>query len=76
MRRIWPGWSPYVPPTCKSRRKEVNQVLKQRIIAMVLGLALLAAIVGSAGVVADELGLSLTREAHACNVSGSSGGGC
>lgn len=51
-------------------------MLKQRIIAVITGLVLLAAVAGSVGVVADELGLSLTRAAHACNVSGSSGGGC
>lgn len=50
-------------------------MLKQRIIAVITGLVLLVAVAGSVGVVADELGLSLTREAHACEASGS-GGGC
>ena len=50
-------------------------MLKKRIISVLTGLALLAAVAGSAGIVADELGLDLTREAYACNVGGS-GGGC
>jgi hypothetical protein len=51
-------------------------MLKKRIIAVFMGLALLAAVVGSSGVVADSLGLSVTSQVHACNVAGSSGGGC
>jgi hypothetical protein len=51
-------------------------MLKKRIIAVVAGLALLAAIAGSAGIVADEMGLAVTSSAHACVASGSSGGGC
>lgn len=50
-------------------------MLKQRIFKFVVTLALLAA-VGSAGVVADTLGLSATPAAHACSTSSSSGGGC
>lgn len=51
-------------------------MLKKRIIALVTGLALLLAVAGASGVVADSLGFALTAPAHACNTSGSSGGGC
>jgi hypothetical protein len=51
-------------------------MLKQRLIKVVVGLALLAAVAGSSGVVADSLGLSVTPQVHACNNVGSSGGGC
>ena len=51
-------------------------MLKQRIIKVVVGLALLAAVTGSSGIVADSLGLQGTSPAHACNASGQSGGGC
>ncbi|MBN1220254.1 MAG: hypothetical protein JXM69_15100 [Anaerolineae bacterium] len=51
-------------------------MLKKRIIAVATGLALLAVIAGASGIVADELGLAITQKAHACNISGSSGGGC
>jgi hypothetical protein len=51
-------------------------MLKKRIIAVITGLALLAAITGSSGVVVDSLGLSMTSQVHACNASGASGGGC
>ena len=50
-------------------------MLKKRIIAFVAGLALLAAVAGS-GIVADELGLSVTLPAQACSSNGSGGGGC
>lgn len=51
-------------------------MLKQRIITVLAGLALLLAVAGSAGGVADSLGLAVTPHAHACQNSGSSGGGC
>ena len=51
-------------------------MLKQRIFKVVIGLAMLAAVLGSSGIVADSFGLSLTPEAHACNASGGSTGGC
>lgn len=51
-------------------------MLKKRIIAVVAGLALLAAATGSSGIVADSLGLSVTAPAYACSSGGSSGGGC
>jgi hypothetical protein len=50
--------------------------LKKRIWAVVTGLALLAAVAGSSGLVADQLGLSLTSPAHACNEQSGAGGGC
>ena len=50
-------------------------MLKKRIIAVIAGLALLAAIAGSSGILADSLGLAVTSQVHACSVSGS-GGGC
>ncbi|HRV92629.1 MAG TPA: hypothetical protein P5526_10740 [Anaerolineae bacterium] len=51
-------------------------MLKKRIIAVLTGLALLAAVAGSVGIVADEAGLSVTAPAHACSHPGNSGGGC
>lgn len=51
-------------------------MLKQRFLAILAGLALLLAAVGSTGIVADSLGLTATTPAHACDVSGGSGGGC
>lgn len=51
-------------------------MFKQRIIKVVVGLALLAAVAGSSGLVADSLGLAVTSPAHACNEPSSGGGGC
>jgi hypothetical protein len=51
-------------------------MLKQRVIAVLVGLALLMAVAGSSGIVADSLGLSVTSPAHACHNGSSSGGGC
>jgi hypothetical protein len=50
-------------------------MLKKRIVAFVTGLALLLAVAGASGVVADSLGFAVTSSAHACTPSGS-GGGC
>ncbi len=50
-------------------------MLKQRIVKVIVGLALLAA-VGGTGVVADSFGLVTISQAHACSAAGSSGGGC
>jgi len=57
-------------------------VLKQQIIGVLTGLVLLAVVAGSAGVVGDSLGWSVTSQAQACSGSacqcsgGSGGGGC
>jgi len=51
-------------------------MLKKRILSVITGLALLAAVAGSAGIVADSLGLAVTPQVLACNSSGSAGGGC
>ncbi|MCB0194427.1 MAG: hypothetical protein KDJ65_20930 [Anaerolineae bacterium] len=51
-------------------------MLKKRIVAIIAGLALLAAVAGSSGIVADSIGLSVTPSAHACNNGSSTGGGC
>jgi len=51
-------------------------MFKQRIFKVIVGLALLAAVAGSAEVVADSLGLAVTPQTHACQNGGSSGGGC
>lgn len=50
-------------------------MLKKRLIAVITGLALLLAVAGVPGVVADSLGFSVTSQAHACSPQGS-GGGC
>lgn len=57
-------------------------MLKQRLIAVLTGIALMMAVAGVSGVVADSLGLSVTSPAYACGSSGchcngsGSGGGC
>jgi hypothetical protein len=50
-------------------------MLKKRVVAFVTSLALLLAVAGASGVVADSLGFDVTSPAHACNPA-SSGGGC
>lgn len=49
-------------------------MLKKRILSVLTGLLLLAAVAGSSGIAADWLGWSLTTPTHACNEH--SGGGC
>lgn len=51
-------------------------MLKQRIIKVMVSLALLAALMGSYGIVADSLGHTVTAQAHACGSTQGSGGGC
>lgn len=51
-------------------------MLKQRFLAVLTGIALLLAVAGVSGVVADSFGLAVTTTAHACSTSGSGGGGC
>lgn len=48
-------------------------MLKKRIINLVIAIALLTALVGGSGIVADALGFAVTGQAYAC--SGSGGGG-
>ena len=45
-------------------------MLKKRIINLVIAIALLATVIGSSGIVADELGLAVTGQAYACTGSG------
>jgi hypothetical protein len=51
-------------------------MLKQRMIKVLVGLALLLTVAGSTGIVADAVGLSVTSPAFACQNGGGSGGGC
>ena len=51
-------------------------MLKKRIIKWVIAAALLVAVTGGVGIVADQLGLPVTASAHACATGSSSGGGC
>lgn len=51
-------------------------MLKQRLFSVLAGLAMLAAVAGSSGIVADWLGLQVTPQAHACQEPSGSGGGC
>ena len=51
-------------------------MLKKRIIAVLAGFALLLAVTGSSGIVADSLGLPVTTPAYACPNGSGSGGGC
>ena len=57
-------------------KRRFVEMLKQRIVKVLVGLALLAAVAGSSGIVADSLGLPLTAPAHACQDPSSGGGGC
>jgi hypothetical protein len=50
-------------------------MLKKKVLAVFVGLALLGAVVGSSGIVAEWLGVEASP-AHACNDPASSGGGC
>ena len=49
-------------------------MLKKRIIAVLAGLALMAAITGSSGIGGDAFGLDGTSPAYACNSTSGSGG--
>ena len=51
-------------------------MLKKRIINWVIAAALLVAVIGGVGITADELGLSVTTQVHACATGGAGGGGC
>jgi hypothetical protein len=51
-------------------------MLKRRMMAMIVGVALLLAVAAVTGIVVDVYGLDLTSTVHACNSAGSSGGGC
>lgn len=48
--------------------------MKQRLPKVVVGLALVLALAGVTGIVADSLGLSTTSQVYACPHNG--GGGC
>ena len=48
--------------------------MKQRITQVIVGLALLLAVLTGSGIVADSLGLLVTPTVHACG--GGSGGEC
>ena len=51
-------------------------MLKKYVVRFIVAVALLVAVTGSSGLVADSLGLDLTPAAHACQTAGSGGGGC
>ena len=51
-------------------------MLKKRIVHWIIAAALLVAVTGGGGLAADQLGLAVTAQAHACASSGASGGGC
>ena len=48
--------------------------MKQRLLKLVVGLALVLTLASASGLVADSLGLSITPQVYACNSGG--GGGC
>lgn len=50
-------------------------MVKQRIIKVMIGLAVLVVVAGST-VVVDSLGLVATSQAQACSTGSSTGGGC
>ncbi len=52
-------------------------MLKQRLISIMVGLALTLAVLGAGGIAADAAGFDLTPPAQACGgASGSAGGDC
>jgi hypothetical protein len=51
-------------------------MLKQRLLKLVIALALMVAATGASSVVADSLGFSTASPAFACEDAGTSGGGC
>lgn len=51
-------------------------MMRKRILTVLAGLALVAAVAGSSGIVADAFGLDITPQVHACNNGDHSGGGC
>ena len=51
-------------------------MLKKRLFAIVTAVALMVAITGASGVVADQLGFEATPSAYACSNGGGGGGGC
>ena len=48
--------------------------MKKRIVSVITGLALMVAVTGITGLIADVYGLPITATAHACESAGSSGG--
>ena len=56
------------------RERRTAEMLKKRIVNMVVALAFLATVVGASTIVADELGQNVTPQAFACNTG--SGGHC
>lgn len=51
-------------------------MFKQRFVKVMVSLALLAAVTGFSSTMFDSLGVSAVSVAHACENSGSQGGGC
>lgn len=51
-------------------------MLKKRIVNWVIVAALLIAVTGGVGIVADQLGLPVTAPAYACPAGSGGGGGC
>ena len=51
-------------------------MLKERLIAVLLGVVMMVAVLGATGIVADELGLAVTPQVQACSGGGTSGGSC
>ena len=54
---------------------EAVEMLKKRIYTIITAVALMIAVTGASGVVADQLGFEMTPAAHACS-GGSGGGSC
>ena len=50
--------------------------MKQRLLKVMVGLALVLTLAGASGIVTDSLGLSTTPQVYACGIGGGSGGGC
>jgi hypothetical protein len=73
--RTFSQGSPY-PMALLMIYEETLEMLKKRIINWVIAAALLVALIGGVGIVADGLGLPVTAPAYACPASGSGGGGC
>jgi hypothetical protein len=53
-----------------AEKRETLEMLKKRIINLVIAIAMLVAVVGGSGIVADELGFAMTGQAYACGCGG------
>ena len=51
-------------------------MIKRKVVAVFVGVALLVTMFGTTGILADAVGFEVTQTAHACSGNGGGGGGC